>query len=90
MLLKNNSQIILGEHRFKFLDFFYYLDVFIGYDETDYNPCSLTYFYTFLSAEEKNKVLSDQYTYMARKKQLEREEKEAKEATQKITFIKIK
>ena len=90
MLLKNNNQISLGEHRFKFLDFFYYLDVFIGYDETDYNPCSLTYFYTFLSAEEKNKVLSDQYTYMVRKKQLEREEKEAKEATQKITFIKIK
>ena len=51
--------INVGEKKYKYIDSFEVQDIFYGYDISDYDPASLTFFYTFLSDEEKMKLLSE-------------------------------
>ena len=49
----------VGEKRYKYIDSVEAQDIFYGYNILDYDPASLTFFFSFLSAEEKTKLLSE-------------------------------
>ena len=51
--------INIGEKKYKYIDSFEAQDIFYGYDISDYDPASLTFFFSFLSDEEKMKLLSE-------------------------------
>jgi len=51
--------INIGEKKYKYIDSFEVQDIFWGYDISDYDPASLTFFFSFISAEEKTKLLSE-------------------------------
>ena len=81
------------------MDSFEVQDIFYGYDIFDYDPASLTFFFSFITGEEKTKLLSEaQRQAEARQKtQKEIEERDERdtEANKKNAFsitnmIKIK
>ena len=91
--------IEIGEKKYKYIDAFEAQDIFYGYDISDYDPASLTFFFSFLSGEEKTKLLLEaQIQAEARQKiQKETEERDERdiEANKKnaisiINMIKIK
>ena len=51
--------IDVGEKKYKYIDTFEVQDIFYGYNISEYDPASLTFFYTFISEEEKTKLLSE-------------------------------
>ena len=51
--------INIGEKKYKYIDSFEAQDIFYGYTLSDYDPASLTFFFSFISAEEKTKLLSE-------------------------------
>jgi len=51
--------IDVGTKKYKYIDTFEAQDIFYGYDISDYDPASLTFFYTFITVEEKMKLLSE-------------------------------
>ena len=68
--------IDVGEKKYKYIDAFEAQDIFYGYDISEYDPASLTFFYTFISEEEKTKLLSEAIPQAeaTQKKQKETEE----------------
>jgi len=65
----------VGEKRYKYIDSFEVQDVFFGYNISEYDPASLTFFFSFLSEDEKTKLLSEG-TQQAEAKQKTQKEKE--------------
>jgi len=67
--------INIGEKKYKYIDSFEAQDVFFGYNISDYDPASLTFFFLFVSKEEKTKLLSEgtQQAEARRKNQEERQ-----------------
>ena len=51
--------VSVGEKKYKYIDSFEAQDIFWGYNISDYDPASLTFFFSFLSDEEKMKLLSE-------------------------------
>ena len=51
--------IDIAEKKYKYIDSFEAQDIFYGFDISDYDPASLTFFFSFLSEEEKTKLLSE-------------------------------
>jgi len=49
----------IGKKKYKYIDTFEAQDIFWGYDISDYDSASLTFFFSFLSEEEKMKLLSE-------------------------------
>ena len=49
----------VGEKKYEYINSFEVQDIFFGYDISDYDPASLTFFFSFLSAKEKMKLLSE-------------------------------
>ena len=49
----------VAEKKYKYIDSFEAQDIFFGYDISDYDPASLTFFFSFLTKEEKTKLLSE-------------------------------
>ena len=49
----------IGEKKYKYIDTFEAQDIFYGYTFSDYDPASLTFFFSFLSEEEKTKLMSE-------------------------------
>ena len=91
--------INIGEKKYKYIDSFEAQDIFYGYAVADYDPASLTFFFSFLSAEEKTKLLLEAQTQAeaTQKKQEERQkmDKRDNEANKKniiaiTNMIKIK
>jgi len=89
----------VGEKRYKYIDSFEVQDVFFGYNISEYDPASLTFFFSFLSEDEKTKLLSEgtQQAEAKQKTQKEKEEADGRdiEANKKATIsmlniIKIK
>jgi len=74
--------INVAEKKYKYIDSFEPQDIFWGYDISDYDPASLTFFFSFLSAEEKIKLLSEgtQQAEAMRKKQEERRKMDERDA----------
>jgi len=66
--------INIGEKKYKYIDSFEAQDIFYGYNLSDYDPASLTFFFSFLSAEEKTKLMSEgtQQAEATQKRQEER------------------
>ena len=52
----------IGEKKYKYIDSFEVQDIFYGYDISDYDPASITFFFSFISAEEKTKLLFEAQT----------------------------
>jgi len=65
----------VAEKKYKYIDSFEAQDIFWGYNISDYDPASLTFFFSFLSGEEKTKLLSEatQQAEATEKKQEERQ-----------------
>ena len=89
----------VAEKKYKYIDTFEAQDIFYGYNISDYDPASLTFFFSFLSAEEKTKLLSEgmQQAEATQKKQEERRkmderdtEANKKNAISTINMVKIK
>ena len=51
--------IDVAEKKYKYIDSFEAQDLFYGYNISDYDPASLTFFFSFISDEEKTKLLSE-------------------------------
>jgi len=51
--------IDVGTKKYKYIDTFEAQDIFYGYTLSDYDPASLTFFFSFISVEEKMKLLSE-------------------------------
>ena len=47
----------VGEKKYEYINSFEAQDIFFGYDIHDYDPASLTFFFSFISGEEKTKLL---------------------------------
>jgi len=97
--LISGKLIDIGEKKYKYIDSFEAQDIFFGYNISDYDPASLTFFFSFLSDEEKTKLLSEgtQQAEATLKKQEERRkaderdmEANKKNAVAIINMIKIK
>ena len=71
----------VGEKKYKYIDSFEAQDIFYGYDISDYDPASLTFFFSFLSEEEKMKLLSEgtQQAEARQKAQKQIEERDEKD-----------
>ena len=57
--LMSEKTIDIAEKKYKYIDSFEAQDIFWGYNISDYDPASLTFFFSFLSEEEKMKLLSE-------------------------------
>jgi len=57
--LISEKLINVGEKKYKYIDSFEAQDIFYGYTISDYDPASLTFFYTFIAVDEKTKLLSE-------------------------------
>ena len=89
--------INIGEKKYEYIDSFEAQDIFWGYNISDYDPASLTFFFSFLSTKEKTKLLFEAQTQAEAtlKKQKEAQEADEKDmiANKKnsiINMIKIK
>ena len=73
--------INIGEKKYKYIDSFEAQDLFYGYSISDYDPASLTFFFLFVSKEEKTKLLSEgtQQAEAGQKTQKEKEEADGRD-----------
>jgi len=71
----------IGEKKYKYIDSFEAQDIFFGYNISDYDPASLTFFFSFLSIEEKTKLMSEgtQQAEARQKAQKQIEERDEKD-----------
>jgi len=67
----------VAEKKYKYIDTFEAQDIFYGYTVSDYDPATLTFFFSFLSDEEKMKILSEG---MRQAEARQKHQKEAEEA----------
>ena len=89
--LISEKTVEIGTKKYKYIDTFEAQDIFWGYDISEYDPASLTFFYTFITAEEKMKLLSEgmQQAEATQKKQEERQKMDERdnEANKKNAII---
>ena len=85
------SQLISGkiidvaEKKYKYIDSFEAQDIFYGYNISDYDPASLTFFFSFLSDEEKTKLLSEAIPQAEASQKKQEEVQEADERDMEMT-----
>ena len=89
----------IGEKKYKYIDSFEAQDIFFGYNISDYDPASLTFFFSFITKEEKTKLLSEGVQQAEARQKIQKETKERderdieankKNAVAIINIIKIK
>jgi len=69
--------IDIGLKKYKYIDTFEAQDIFWGYDISLYDPASLTFFFSFISAEEKTKLLSEAQSQAEARQKYQKETEEA-------------
>jgi len=69
--------IDVGTKKYKYIDTFEVQDIFFGYNISDYDPASLTFFYTYISEGEKMKLLSEAQTQAEARQKTQKEKEEA-------------
>jgi len=69
--------VYVGEKKYKYIDSFEVQDIFYGYDIHDYDPASLTFFFSFISDEEKTKLLFEGMQQAEVRQKMQKEEEEA-------------
>jgi len=67
----------VAEKKYKYIDSFEAQDIFFGYDITEYDPASLTFFFSFFSVEEKMKLLSEGMRQAEARQKTQKEKEEA-------------
>jgi len=55
-MIAQGEKIIIRDKKYKFLNSFVADEIFSGYCQDDYVPCSLTFFFSLISEEEKRKI----------------------------------
>jgi len=75
--LISEKTIDIAEKKYKYIDAFEAQDIFYGYNISDYDPASLTFFFSFLSAEEKTKLLSEAQPQAEARQKMQKEKEEA-------------
>jgi len=69
--------VYIGEKKYKYIDSFEAQDIFYGYNLSDYDPASLTFFFSFISVEEKTKLLFEAQTQAEATQKTQKEKEEA-------------
>ena len=69
----------VGEKKYKYIDSFEAQDIFWGYSISDYDPASLTFFFSFLPEDEKTKLLSEGMQQAEARQKIQKETKERDE-----------
>jgi len=69
--------IDVAEKKYKYIDTFDAQDIFYGYDISEYDPASLTLFFSFLSEDEKMKLL---FEGMSQAEAFEKKQEERRKA----------
>jgi len=69
----------VAEKKYKYIDTFEAQDIFWGYDISDYDPASLTFFFSFISGEEKTKLLLEAQIQVEARQKIQKETKERDE-----------
>jgi len=79
--LISEKTVYVAEKKYKYIDSFEVQDIFYGYNLSDYDPSSLTFFFSFISDEEKTKLLSEatQQAEAAQKYQKEKAERDERD-----------
>ena len=77
--LISEKTIEVAEKKYKYIDSFEAQDIFWGYDISDYDSASLTFFFSFLSEEEKTKLLSEGMRQAEARQNRQKETEEAAE-----------
>jgi len=77
--------IDVGTKKYKYIDTFEAQDIFYGYNISDYDPASLTFFYTFIAAEEKTKLLLEAMHQAEAIQKYQKEKEEADERDMEMT-----
>jgi len=77
--LMSEKIVYMGEKKYKYIDSFEAQDIFFGYDITEYDPASLTFFFSFISVEEKTKLLSEGMRQAEARQKTQKEKEEADE-----------
>jgi len=97
--LISEKVVDVGTKKYKYIDSFEAQDIFWGYDISLYDPASLTFFFTFITKEEKTKLLSEAYQQAEARQKTQKETEERderdievnkKNAISIINMIKIK
>ena len=73
----SEKTVEIGSKKYKYIDAFEAQDIFYGYNISEYDPASLTFFYTFISEEEKMKLLSEGMQQAEARQKIQKEEEEA-------------
>ena len=68
-----------GTKKYKYIDTFEAQDIFYGYGISDYDPASLTFFFSFLSYEEKTKLISEGTLQAEARQKIQKETEERDE-----------
>ena len=71
--------IDVGEKKYKYIDAFEAQDIFYGYSISEYDPASLTFFFSFISADEKMKLLSEAMSQAEARQKTQKETEERDE-----------
>ena len=75
--LVSEKIIHVAEKKYKYIDSFEAQDIFYGYNISEYDPASLTFFFTFISEDEKMKLLSEAQSQAEARKNRQKETEEA-------------
>jgi len=75
--LMSEKIIAVDEKKYKYIDSFEAQYIFYGYDISDYDPASLTFFFSFISAEEKTKLMSEGTQQAEARQKMQKEKEEA-------------
>jgi len=75
--LMSEKTINIVEKKYKYIDTFEAQDIFFGYNISDYDPASLTFFYMFISEDEKMKLLSEAQLQAEARQKIQKEKEEA-------------
>ena len=75
--LVSEKVVDIGEKKYKYIDSFEVQDVFFGYNISEYDPASLTFFFSFISAEEKTKLLFEGMQQAEARQKTQKEKEEA-------------
>ena len=67
----------VGTKKYKYIDAFEVQDIFYGYNISEYDPASLTFFYTYISEGEKMKLLSEAQPQAEARQKMQKEKEEA-------------
>ena len=66
----------VSKKKYKYIDTFEAQDIFCGYDISDYDPASLTFFFLFVSNEEKTKLLLEAQIQAEARQKIQKETEE--------------